>query len=108
MAHSEALRCLQCRCNAINDCRLRELASRYLPIHAAQKHEHPDFYLAENADISMEREKCVDCGICVRTLEELKEGVNIAIMAESCPTGALSRPYVPSPFSEISKDQKEA
>ncbi len=92
MAHSEALRCLQCRCNAINNCRLRELASRYLPVHAAQKHEHPDFYLAENDEISMEREKCVDCGICVRTLEELKESVNIAVMAESCPTGALSLP----------------
>ena len=107
MAHSEALRCLQCRCNAINNCRLRELASRYLPFCTPEKHEHPNFYLAENADISMNREKCVDCGICVRTLEELKESVNIAVMVENCPTGALSLPPAPSPFSEISEDQKE-
>ena len=100
LARTEAARCLQCRCNAINDCRLRELASRYLPFHARKRHEHPDFYLAENGDISMEREKCVDCGICVRMLEELEKNLDIAVMAESCPTGALSRPHAPSPFSE--------
>ena len=108
MAHSEALRCLQCRCNAINDCRLRELASRYLPLHTQKKHDHPDFYLAENSEISMEREKCVDCGICVRTLEELKEGVNIPIMAENCPIGALSLPHALSPSSGISTAQTKA
>ncbi len=108
MAHAEAQRCLQCRCNAINDCRLRELASRYLPVHAVQKHEHPNFYLAENADISMEREKCVDCGICVRLAEELEDRIDMHVMAESCPTGALSRPAAPSLFSEISEGQKEA
>ena len=91
-AHTEALRCLQCRCNAINDCRLRELASRYLPFHAQEKHDHRGFYRAENSTISMEREKCVDCGICVRLLEELDGGIDIAVMAESCPTGALSHP----------------
>jgi len=91
-AREEALRCLQCRCNAINDCRLRVLASRYLPVEAAQKHDHQGFYRAENADIGMEREKCVDCGICVRMLEEFDGAIDIAVMAESCPTGALSRP----------------
>ena len=92
LAREEAARCLQCKCNAINDCRLRELASRYLPIHATQKHEHPGFYKAENADISMEREKCVDCGICVRMIEEYDGKLDIAVMTESCPTGALSAP----------------
>ncbi len=91
-AREEAARCLQCKCNAINDCRLRELASRYLPVQAAQKHEHPGFYKAENAEISMEREKCVDCGICVRMIEERHGELEIAVMAESCPTGALSIP----------------
>ena len=92
LARQEAARCLQCKCNAINDCRLRELASRYLPVQAAQKHEHPGFYKAENADISMEREKCVDCGICVRMIEERDGELDIAVMTESCPTGALSAP----------------
>ncbi len=92
MAHAEALRCLQCRCNAINDCRLRELASRYLPLPAQKKHDHLDYYLTGNGSISMEREKCVDCGICVRMIEELDDHIDMQIMAESCPTGALSRP----------------
>jgi len=92
LAREEAARCLQCKCNAINDCRLRELASRYLPVQAVQKHEHPGFYKAENADISMEREKCVDCGICVRMIEESDGKVDIVVMTESCPTGALSAP----------------
>ena len=92
LARQEAARCLQCKCNAINDCRLRELASRYLPVQAVQKHEHPGFYKAENAEISMEREKCVDCGICVRMIEESDGKVDIVVMTESCPTGALSAP----------------
>jgi len=94
LAREEAARCLQCKCNAINDCRLRELASRYLLGQATQKHEHPGFYKAENADISMEREKCVDCGICVRMIEESDGKVDIVVMTESCPTGALSAPSV--------------
>ena len=40
----------------------------------------------------MEREKCVDCGICVRMIEERHGELEIAVMAESCPTGALSIP----------------
>jgi glutamate synthase (NADPH) small chain len=107
-ARAEALRCLQCRCNAINDCRLRELASRYLPLHARESHDHSGFYKAENADISMEREKCVDCGICVRMLEELDEGIDIAVMAESCPTGALSLPITKAPFSDSSPGQTDS
>ena len=101
MAHAEALRCLQCRCNAINDCRLRELASRYLPFPVRKKHDHLDYYLTGNGSISMEREKCVDCGICVRMVEELDDRINMTIMAESCPTGALSLPAPPSLFWEI-------
>ena len=92
LARAEAERCLQCKCNAINDCRLRELASRYLSAPVEQKHEHPGFYKAENADISMEREKCVDCGICVRMIEEHHGEVDIAVMMTSCPTGALTEP----------------
>ena len=107
LAREEALRCLQCRCNAINDCRLRELASRYLPLHTAQKHDHQGFYRAENADISMEREKCVDCGICVRMLEELDGAIDIPVMAESCPTGALSAPPTATPSSVLSENQKD-
>ena len=93
LARAEAERCLQCRCNAINECRLRELASLYLPVtHAAKEQIHSGFFKAESAAVSMEREKCVDCGICVRMLEQLEGEVEIAVMSESCPTGAIAVP----------------
>ena len=40
----------------------------------------------------MEREKCIDCGICVRMLEQLESDpvFDNALMTESCPTGAIS------------------
>jgi glutamate synthase (NADPH) small chain len=88
-ARKEAERCLQCRCNATNDCRLRELASRYIPSYKFEKHDHPGYDLAEGPDISLEREKCVDCGICVRMLEQVDGQIEYSVMTESCPTGAL-------------------
>ncbi len=93
-ARKEAERCLQCRCNATGDCRLRELATRYTPLYTAEKHDHQGFYKAENTTIKMEREKCVDCGICVRTIEQNGgyQESDVALMAEHCPTGALSLP----------------
>lgn len=91
-ARAEASRCLQCRCKAITDCRLRQLATHFLPLDIQPRQEHPGFYKAENADISMEREKCVDCGICVRMLESADGKVDLFVMTSSCPTGALSLP----------------
>uniref|UniRef100_Q3AT22 Glutamate synthase (NADPH) small chain n=1 Tax=Chlorobium chlorochromatii (strain CaD3) TaxID=340177 RepID=Q3AT22_CHLCH len=92
LARTEAARCLRCKCNAINNCRLRDLATHYLFGKVEQHPEHLGFYKAANSAISMEREKCVDCGICVRLLEEHNGNVEIAVMRQSCPTGALSMP----------------
>jgi len=91
-ARQEAQRCLECRCSAITDCRLRELASRYTPFQKVEKHEHSGFYKARKADISMEREKCIDCGICLRMLEQHESNrvFDRALVTESCPTGAIS------------------
>ena len=91
-ARQEALRCLQCRCGAITDCRLRELSSRFAPFTKAETHDHTGFYKAAKADILMEREKCVDCGICVRMLEQSEGDAAFegALITESCPTGAIS------------------
>ena len=91
-ARQEARRCLQCRCSAITDCRLRELANRFSPLKTAEPHNHTGFYKATKADISLEREKCVDCGICVRMLEQSEGDAAFegALITESCPTGAIS------------------
>ena len=41
----------------------------------------------------MEREKCVDCGICVRMLEQSEgDAAFDSALTESCPTGAISLP----------------
>ena len=92
LARQEAQRCLECRCSAITDCRLRQLASRYTPFLKGATHDHSGFYKAGTADLSMDREKCIDCGICVRMLEQLESDpvFDNALMTESCPTGAIS------------------
>ena len=91
-ARQEARRCLQCRCGAITDCRLRELANRFSPLKTAEPHNHTGFYKATKADISLEREKCVDCGICVRMLEQSDgdAALDSSLMTDGCPTGAIS------------------
>ena len=91
-ARKEAQRCLECRCSAITDCRLRELANRFTPFKKAVNHDHTGFYKAENDEIHMEREKCVDCGICVRMVEQLEGdfALDSAVISKSCPTGAIS------------------
>ena len=92
LARQETQRCLQCRCGAITDCRLRELANRFTPFIKAESHDHTGFFKAGTDELSMEREKCVDCGICVRMLEQLGSDLDVdsALMTESCPTGAIS------------------
>ncbi|ABL64471.1 FAD-dependent oxidoreductase [Chlorobium phaeobacteroides] len=91
-AAQEALRCLQCRCNAIDNCRLRELAALYLPSGSCKLEEKLDFEIISGTDIRIEREKCVDCGICVRTLEQYgtEHEPDYQKLSTSCPTGALS------------------
>lgn len=88
-ARREALRCMQCRCSDINTCRLRELATRYRPETQPIKTEHRGFSREMLGGIRVEREKCVDCGICIRTLQEEGSG-RMEVIAGNCPTGALS------------------
>lgn len=91
-AREEAQRCLRCSCISKNDCRLRELASTYDISQECGKEEHEDFSVDRGAGVRFEREKCVDCGICVRTLEEIgkEETTAMKLLVERCPTGALS------------------
>ncbi|MBM3162046.1 MAG: FAD-dependent oxidoreductase [Chlorobi bacterium] len=93
-ARTEAARCLQCRCKAVENCRLRELAAHYLPDYTCSQQEHAGFGISVTPDIHLEREKCVDCGICVRTLEACGTVVvpDYRKLAMSCPTGAISLP----------------
>jgi glutamate synthase (NADPH/NADH) small chain len=91
-ARNEARRCMQCRCRAVDDCRLRDLATEFNLTPFAESEVHDDFSIESRGTIRFEREKCVDCGICVRTLEAggMSEALDESILAESCPTGAIS------------------
>jgi glutamate synthase (NADPH/NADH) small chain len=89
-AMNEARRCLQCRCRAVDDCRLRELASRFGLKADMETPISEEFSIDSTNAVRFEREKCVDCGICVRTLEAAGEKSGFKELAESCPTGAIS------------------
>jgi glutamate synthase (NADPH/NADH) small chain len=89
-AVNEARRCLQCRCRAVDDCRLRELASRFGLSSDLESTTDEGFAIDGTKEVRFEREKCVDCGICVRTLETAGGKPDFPTLAESCPTGAIS------------------
>ena len=91
-AKEEAKRCLRCSCISKNDCGLRELASAYNVSQECGKEEYKDFSVDRGERVRFEREKCVDCGICVRTLEEIgkEQEATMLFLVERCPTGALS------------------
>lgn len=89
-AVQEALRCMQCRCRAVDDCRLRELAGRFGITASREAPITEEFAIEGTKEVRFEREKCVDCGICVRTLEAAGGNPGFPALAESCPTGAIS------------------
>ena len=91
-ARNEAMRCLQCRCRAVDDCRLRDLATEFGVASCPGSETHENFSIDSSGAIRFEREKCVDCGICVRTIESSADDQTIAYaeLIENCPTGAIS------------------
>ena len=90
-AVSEARRCLQCRCRAIDSCHLRELAGEFGITSSMGSQPDGEFAIDGTQGARFEREKCVDCGICVRTLEQASSGTaDFRVLIESCPTGAIS------------------
>lgn len=91
-ARQEALRCMRCSCTSKNNCMVRELASTYDVTQEHGKENNDEFSVDRGKEIRFEREKCVDCGICVRTLEEtVPDGsVTVQTLVERCPTGAIS------------------
>lgn len=90
-AMNEARRCLQCRCRAVDSCRLRELATAFGLTAESESPVEAEFSINGTGEVRFEREKCVDCGICVRTLELAGEThSDFSELIASCPTGAIS------------------
>lgn len=91
-AREEAKRCLRCRCQAVDDCRLRNLATAFGVATPAVEETHEYFSIDRSGNIRFEREKCVDCGVCIRTMESVSaDAATIREeLIEYCPTGAIS------------------
>jgi len=114
----EAQRCLYCDCQKQDNCQLRNYADIYLAKQITYKGDRPDFERIVTDSYTLERGKCIKCGICMKLSEkegvkfgftflnrgfDLKIGVPldkynneqlrkvIDICIEKCPTGALSK-----------------
>ncbi len=72
-ARAEAARCLECGCDAAEECKLRTYATRY---GADQQYFGGDVrsYQVDysHEKIKMEINKCINCGACVRACAEIK------------------------------------
>jgi len=76
-ARKEAERCLKCGCDGIEDCKLREYATRYQVDQHLFKGESRSFMKdTSHPDVTMEQGKCINCGSCVRACAEIK-GLNV-------------------------------
>lgn len=71
---TEAARCLQCGCDSVYDCRVRQYATEYdaEPERFAgeARREVPD---QRHPLIRLETQKCILCGACVRVCDEVRD-----------------------------------
>ncbi|MDR1302233.1 MAG: FAD-dependent oxidoreductase [Treponema sp.] len=78
----EAERCLECGCDAIKDCKLREYATKYGADQAyfgplVEADSRRSFQVdSSHKDIQIQSGKCINCAACVRACAEVK-GLNI-------------------------------
>jgi formate dehydrogenase major subunit len=76
-AIEEAKRCLKCGCDKLEDCKLREYATRYNVDQKVFAGDRRTFTKdVSRPDIKMETGKCITCGSCVRACAEIK-GLNV-------------------------------
>jgi formate dehydrogenase major subunit len=72
-ARAEAARCLKCGCDAADDCKLRDYATRYGADQNYFGGERREYELDKSHElIKMEIGKCINCGNCVRACAEIK------------------------------------
>jgi formate dehydrogenase major subunit len=76
-AVKEAERCLECGCDKVNDCKLRDYSSEYGVDQNLFGGDRRDYSKdTTRTDITMETGKCISCGSCVRACAEIK-GLNV-------------------------------
>jgi formate dehydrogenase major subunit len=118
MTHNESLRCLECGCNAVFDCELKDNSTNYSV--------HQSYYSGEFKDIAIddrhpyiifEPNKCISCARCIRMCKEVvglsilgfvnrgfdtivqpsigkslldTDCISCGLCADACPTGAIT------------------
>ncbi|MBN1955048.1 MAG: FAD-dependent oxidoreductase [Anaerolineae bacterium] len=99
MALCEAGRCLECSCNAIDSCRLREYALDYgaLPDRFHGK-KRPYMIDDSHPKLIYEPGKCILCGLCVRMCRDVK-GLNVFTFVNRG-FSAMVLPYFGLPLGE--------
>jgi len=72
-ARKEAERCMECGCDGIDECKLREYATRYEVDQGLFTGARREFYRdVTHPDLKSETGKCISCGSCVRACAEIK------------------------------------
>ncbi|MBE9477833.1 MAG: FAD-dependent oxidoreductase [Chloroflexi bacterium] len=135
MALKEAERCLGCGCQAVFDCKLRELATEYQvnDAHYAGAKRHLPINKNEHPLILRDQNKCILCGRCIQICSEI-EGLSVfgfvergfetrveptlgmplsetscnscGLCVSTCPTGALT---AKAPLPEtVAEEQEDA
>ena len=94
---AESSRCLECGCDSIYDCLLRKYAMEYQIIHlpylgAVNKYKVDD----RHPFILYDPNKCIRCGRCVRTCEEILEVAALGFVHRGFQT--LVRPSMEKPL----------
>jgi len=76
-ALEEARRCLECGCDAADDCKLRKYSTRYHVDQNLFAGDRREYRLdGTHEKVKMEEHKCINCGACVRACAEVK-GLNV-------------------------------
>ncbi|NOQ18226.1 MAG: 4Fe-4S dicluster domain-containing protein, partial [Dehalococcoidales bacterium] len=135
MALKEAERCLGCGCQAVFDCKLRDLATEYQvnDAHYAGAKRHLPINKNEHPLILRDQNKCILCGRCIQICSEI-EGLSVfgfvergfetrveptlgmplsetscnscGLCVSTCPTGALT---AKAPLPEtVAEEQEDA
>ncbi len=102
-AEKEAERCLECGCLDRFDCKLRDYAERYdAEQHTYEGFKHEYDIDESHPDIVQDPGKCILCGSCVRTSEEVHSEGAVEFVDRGFKT--VVEPAFGEPLSEVDSD----